>query len=139
MAGKALLSYTQQGQPILMPLRILVADDNRSVRASLGQFLRHHPDWVICAEAENGQEAVTKTIQFAPDVVVLDLAMPVMDGLEAAREIGNVLSEVPIFLYTLHSIPALEREAHRIGVREVVTKPHWESLLGAIERAAQKQ
>ena len=123
-----------------MPLRILVADDNPALRNSLGQMLMSsHDGWVICAEAENGQQAVSKAIDLRPDVVVLDLSMPVMDGLEAAREIANVLASVPIFLYTLHVIPALEQEAPKFGVTQVVCKPNWQSLFDAIESTTKQE
>jgi len=123
-----------------MALRILVADDNSALRSSLGQMLTSsHDGWVICAEAEDGQQAVSKAIDLRPDVVVLDLSMPVMDGLEAAREIANVLASVPIFLYTLHTIPALEQEAPKFGVTQVVCKPNWQSLFDAIESSTKKE
>lgn len=123
-----------------MPLRILVADDNPALRSSLGQMLMSsHDGWVICAEAENGQQAVSKAIDLRPDVVVLDLSMPVMDGLEAAREIANVLAAVPIFLYTLHVIPALEQEAAKFGITQVVCKPNWQSLFDAIESTTKQE
>lgn len=123
-----------------MPLRILVADDNSALRSSLGQMLMSsHDGWVICAEAENGRQAVSKAIDLRPDVVVLDLSMPVMDGLEAAREIASVLASVPIFLYTLHTIPALEQEAAKFGITQVVCKPNWQSLFDAIESTTKKE
>ncbi len=117
-----------------MALRILLADDNPKLRTRLARLLTSaHDGWVICAEAENGQQAVSKTIDLRPDVVVLDLSMPVMDGLEAAREIANVFASVPIFLYTLHTIPALEQEAGKFGITQVICKPNWQSLFDAIE------
>ena len=123
-----------------MPLRILVADDNPALRSSLGHMLTSsHDGWVICAEAENGRQAVSKAIDLRPDVVVLDLSMPVMDGLEAAREIANVFASIPIFLYTLHTIPALEQEAPKFGITQVVCKPNWQSLFDAIESATSKE
>lgn len=122
-----------------MSLRILLADDNPALRNSLGQTLMSaHEGWEICAEAEDGKQAVLKAIDLRPDVVVLDLSMPVMDGLEAAREIANVLASVPIFLYTLHVIPALEEEASKFGITQVVCKPNWQSLFDAIEGATKK-
>jgi CheY-like chemotaxis protein len=123
-----------------MPLRILLADDNPELRTRLGQMLTSaHDDWVICAEAENGEQAVFKTIDLRPDVIILDLSMPVMDGLEAAREIANVFPSVPIFLYTLHTIPALEQEARKVGITQVVCKPNWQSLFDAIESTTKEE
>ena len=123
-----------------MPLRILVADDNPALRSSLSEMLTSsHDGWVICAEAENGRQAVSKAIDLRPDVVVLDLSMPVMDGLEAAREIANVFASIPIFLYTLHVIPALEQEAAKFGIAQVICKPNWQSLFDAIERTMKQE
>jgi CheY-like chemotaxis protein len=98
-----------------------------------------HDGWVICAEAENGKQAVSKTIELRPDVVILDLSMPVMDGLEAAREIANAFNSVPIFLYTLHTIPALEEEAGKFGITQVICKPNWQSLFDAIEGSTKRE
>jgi CheY-like chemotaxis protein len=123
-----------------MPIKILLADDNLELRTRLGQMLTSaHDGWVICAEAENGRQAVSKTIELRPDVVVLDLSMPEMDGLEAAREIANVFGSVPIFLYTLHTIPALEKEAGKFGITQVVCKPNWQSLFDAIESTTKEK
>lgn len=117
-----------------MALRILLADDNSKLRTRLSRMLASaHDGWVICAEAENGRQAVSKAIELRPDVVILDLSMPVMDGLEAARNIANEFGSVPIFLYTLHTIPALEQEAIKFGITQVICKPNWQSLFDAIE------
>jgi len=123
-----------------MSLRILLADDNPALRSRLGELLTSaHDDWAICAEAENGLQAISKTIDQRPDVVILDLSMPVMDGLEAAREIANVSASVPIFLYTLHTIPELEQQARKFGITQVVCKPNWQSLFDGIESAVKAQ
>jgi CheY-like chemotaxis protein len=98
-----------------------------------------HDGWVICAEAENGKQAVSKTFELRPDVIVLDLSMPVMDGLEAAREISNVFAAVPIFLYTLYTMPALEQEAGKFGITQVICKPNWQSLFDAIEGTVEQE
>jgi CheY-like chemotaxis protein len=71
--------------------RILIADDNVVVRRHLGELFKSHAGWEVCAEVENGQQAVLKTRELKPDLIILDLAMPVMDGLQAAREIGKAL------------------------------------------------
>jgi CheY-like chemotaxis protein len=133
MFEKSTVVYQTVGRPY-MPLRILLADDNPRLRSRLSQLLTStHDGWVVCAEAENGEQAISKTIELRPDVIVLDLSMPVMDGFEAAREIGNVLGSAPIFLYTLHTSPELEKVAKKIGIAGVVCKPNWQSLLDAIE------
>ena len=68
-------------------VRVLVADDHEVMRLGIRNLLEVHPGWSICAEANNGQEAVEKTRQFRPDVIIMDITMPVMNGLEAASQI----------------------------------------------------
>ena len=74
-----------------------------------------------------------KANELKPDVIILDLAMPVMDGLSATREILRTLPTVPILIYTLHNIPAIELEAKKAGARKMVLKPHVELLISAME------
>ena len=107
-----------------------MADDNSLVRATLHQILKS-PDHEIF-EAADGAEAVAKTLQFHPDVVILDLAMPVMDGLTAARQISTQFPDLPILLCTMYWSPQLLAEAQRFGVRKVVSKGETSSLLSAI-------
>ncbi len=95
-------------------------------------MLGSHEGWTICAALANGQEAVEKANELKPDVI-LDLAMPVMDGLTATREILRTLPTVPILIYTLHNIPAIELEAKKAGARKMVLKPHVELLISAME------
>ena len=116
-----------------MPTRILIADDNEIVRSRLVEMLGSHEGWTICAEVQNGHEAVAKAVELKPDVIILDLAMPMMDGLSATREILRTLPTVPILIYTLHSIPAIELEAKKAGARKLVLKPHIELLISAME------
>jgi len=117
-----------------MGVRILIADDNLAVRTRLRRGLNAYDDWVICAEAENGQQAVSKAEEQRPDVVILDLSMPVMNGLQACREIKRILPAVRVFIYTLYDSASVEREARKVGARAVIPKG-WpvESLIVAVE------
>jgi DNA-binding NarL/FixJ family response regulator len=100
----------------------------------LKTLLEAHPDWQVCVEAGNGLEAVQKAAELKPDVIILDLAMPVMDGLQAAREILSASSDVPILMYTNHVFPSLAVEAKTIGIRQVVNKGvSGVQLLSAVE------
>ena len=81
---------------------MLVADDHEVMRMGIRNLIQFRSGWSVCAEASNGQEAVEKTLQFHPDVVVMDLTMPVMNGLEAAREIVRTQPEIPVILFSLH-------------------------------------
>lgn len=112
--------------------RILIADDTPAVRKALRQLLEGAHPWQV-AEAEDGQQAISRALELRPDLIILDLAMPVMDGLTAAREISKVLPETPIVMYTMHWTPPLELAAQKSGVRKVVPKVHSEALLKAVE------
>jgi DNA-binding NarL/FixJ family response regulator len=101
--------------------RILIADDSEFLRTHLREFLQR-PGWFLCGEAANGRQAVLMASQLKPDVIVLDFAMPMLNGIGAAREILKVLPSVPIVLYTLHRNPQLERDAIEAGIRKVISK-----------------
>ena len=111
--------------------RILIADDNTSVRTAVKQLLNEFQDCEFL-EAEDGQAAVSQALSSKPDVVILDLAMPVMDGLSAARKIRSVFPELPVFLLTMHCSSHLESEATASGVQGVVSKAQSSILIAAI-------
>jgi CheY-like chemotaxis protein len=83
-----------------MTTRILIAGDNQDGRARLTELIQSHEYWDVCGRAESGEKAVLKAKELKPDIIILDLKMPVMNGLGAAREIRKVLPELPSF-YTL--------------------------------------
>lgn len=121
---------------VLVASRLLIADDNPTVRRMLRALLETHEGWLVCGEAENGVEAVAKAMELQPDVILLDLAMPVMDGLRATREISAVLPGVPILIHTLHNAPGVELEAKKSGARRIINKTESaDELLKAIEEA----
>jgi CheY-like chemotaxis protein len=103
-------------------VRVLIADDHEVMRMGIRNLLQFRSGWSVCAEASNGQEAVDKTLQFHPDVVVMDLTMPVMNGLEAAREIARVLPQIPIILFSLHVCDDLYQDFQKDGIRGAVAK-----------------
>jgi DNA-binding NarL/FixJ family response regulator len=117
--------------------KLLIVDDNALVRQLLRTCLEKDSDWDVCGEAQNGQEAVTKVKQLKPDVVILDLQMPVMDGLEAAREIHVVAPGTVMVMFTMHSSPQLLREAHAAGIKDVISKGDMlaDGLLPALRQA----
>src|SRR6266849_7060059 len=101
--------------------RILIADDHDLIRRLIKRKLEDHADWV-CIEAVNGQQALVKATELKPEIIILDLAMPVMDGLTAAREIVKILPAAPIVIHTTHFSEQIKCEAKKIGVREVLPK-----------------
>ena len=116
-------------------MNILIADDKPQIRRIMRGMLEAHPGWEICAEAEDGVQAVARAKQYKPDVIVLDLAMPEMNGFEAAREISSALPGTPILLNTLYASPQVEKEAEKSGVLEVISKSEQYRLIPAIEEA----
>ena len=122
-----------------MPTRILIADDHKAAIREIRTLLGANPEWEVCGEAANGQEALARANEMHPDVIVMDFAMPVMNGLMAAQEITKVQPTVPIVLNTLYNSPQVEREAKRHGIRKVVEKAHSGALISAIRELVDKR
>jgi DNA-binding NarL/FixJ family response regulator len=105
-----------------LPKNILIVDDSTVVRNTFRQTLEAEAGWSVCGEAVDGRDGIEKAQQYKPDLIVLDLAMPVMDGLQAARELTRLLPGVPLMMFTSYDSPQLQREALSVGVRKVVSK-----------------
>jgi DNA-binding NarL/FixJ family response regulator len=120
-------------------IRILIADDNASVRAAMRQVLEGAQDYWEIVEAQNGKEAVAKAQEVRPNLVIVDLVMPVMDGLTAAREIAQLLPDIPILMHTLYSSPQVKLEAETVGVRKTVAKSDSSVLVSAVEELLRSQ
>jgi DNA-binding NarL/FixJ family response regulator len=116
-----------------MPSQILIADDHSRVRKVLKTTLETHSGWQVCAEATNGLEAVEKAAEIHPDLIILDFAMPIMGGIEAARKILSVSPSVPILIFTHYRFPSLVQEAASVGVRQVIDKALGHELDVAVE------
>ena len=116
-----------------MMVRVLIADNSDSIRSGLHQLIEEHADWV-CAEALNGCDAITKTQFLAPDILILDLFMPVMDGLQAARAITKLVPGLPILLCTATALPAsLISMAQGCGIQGTVSKYDCRQIISGIE------
>jgi DNA-binding NarL/FixJ family response regulator len=102
--------------------RILVVDDHEVMRLGIRNLLEGVPSWAICAEASNGQEAVEKALQCEPDVVIMDITMPVMNGLEAAKTISKLRPDIPVILFSLHLSDEMIGSIDRDAVRGAVCK-----------------
>ena len=103
-------------------IRLLVADDHEVMRLGIRNLLEIRPGWSVCAEANNGCEAVEKTLQFHPDVIIMDISMPVMNGLEAASQIRKQEPQIPVILFSLHLSDDLYRHFRTDGIRGAVAK-----------------
>jgi DNA-binding NarL/FixJ family response regulator len=123
-----------------MSNRILIADDDPTIRMLLRRLVGAHPPWEVCGEAETGSDAVQKTASLAPDLVILDLAMPAMNGLQAAREIGK---SSPGTLMLLVSVQQVSRQladaAERAGFRGAVTKASGSEVMQGIAALFESQ
>jgi DNA-binding NarL/FixJ family response regulator len=119
--------------------RILIADDHKSAIREIRTLLGANPEWEVCGEAADGQEALARANEMHPDVIVLDFAMPGMNGLMAAQEIAKAQPTVPILLHTLYNSPQVELEAKRHGIRKVVEKTHSGALVSAIQELVDKR
>src|SRR3954471_8987592 len=115
-----------------MGLRLLVVDDSETTRRILRLLLGSRPNWTVCGEAEGGLSGVKKFEQLKPDVVILDLAMPDMDGIQAAKLMVKADPKIPIILFTLLGIEGLEPVAKEAGISAIVPKTEAWNLLGSI-------
>ena len=105
-----------------MPCKILIVDDNRYVRTYVRAAIELRPDWVVCGEAESGEAAITMVETLAPHLVILDLSMPGMNGLETAKRISVISPGLPMIMFTMHESPRLEKEAQAVGIKQVFSK-----------------
>ncbi len=123
-----------------MAIRILIADDDISIRRLLRRLIESHHDWSVCGDAKDGNEAVRKAGQLSPDVIVLDLAMPEMNGLQAAREISRSSPELPMLLLTVQQVSnELNNEAAHAGFKGAVSKSTGSEVIKAIEVLLKRQ
>ena len=119
-----------------MPVRsVLIVDDNALIRQALCEFFVREGDFDVCGEAENGREAIEMAQLLHPDLIVTDLSMPGMNGLEETRVLKKLMPAVPVIIFTAHSEPEVEREAAAAGVSAVVSKSQAVTVLIATARS----
>jgi DNA-binding NarL/FixJ family response regulator len=124
----------------LVFLRILIADDHEAVRKGVCAILGARADVEVCGEAVDGKEAIEKAGALKPDIIILDITMPVLSGFEAAREIRKTMPHVAILILSMHESNQLIEEAKKIGVQGYITKTQVGStLLQAVDALLQKQ
>jgi DNA-binding NarL/FixJ family response regulator len=117
-----------------MPTRILIADDDATIRLLLRRLLEKQPDWEVCGDASNGAEAIERVEELDPDVVVMDLGMPVMTGLQAGPEIAKAHPQLPMLLISVQEVSRqLAWEARKAGYRGAVTKSSGNEVLKGVE------
>lgn len=123
-----------------MPVRILIADDDACIRGLLSRLLGEHEDWEVCGEAGNGQEAIQQAEKLTPDIAIIDLAMPCMNGLEAAREISKMPTPAALLLLTVQEVSTqLIKEARQAGFKGAVSKGTGAEVIKGVETLLCKQ
>jgi DNA-binding NarL/FixJ family response regulator len=114
--------------------RILIADDHDVIRSGLRSILEAHPNWKVVAEASDGKDAILKAIEAKPDVAVLDYSLPLVNGVEATRQIHARLPRTEILIFTMHDNEALINELLKAGARGYLLKSDANrDLVAAIE------
>jgi DNA-binding NarL/FixJ family response regulator len=122
-----------------MSARILLVDDHQVVRQGIKTLISENADWEICGEAENGKEAIEKTLEVKPDLIVMDLSMPVMNGIEATKIIREAAPFTRILILTMHEAGQMAKEAKSAGAHGFVTKASaFQDLRNAISELLKK-
>jgi two-component system, NarL family, nitrate/nitrite response regulator NarL len=112
-----------------MTKTVLIVDDNAFIRQALCDLFEGERDFEVCGEVEDGQQAIVAATCLHPDLVVLDISMPVMNGFDAARVLRALMPTLPLILYSVGVDKAVELQARSIGVSEVVSKAAPVSVL----------
>jgi DNA-binding NarL/FixJ family response regulator len=117
-----------------MGSKILIVDDHEVVRQGIRTILRARPQWEICGEAVNGRDAIEKAQGLDPDVIIMDITMPEMSGIEATREISRLKLRAAVLVFTMHESKNLASTVQDAGARGFVLKSHAaRDLLEALE------
>jgi DNA-binding NarL/FixJ family response regulator len=141
-AGMGLRFKNNSGfaEGVALNLRILIADDHEVVRRGLRTVLSSRPGWIVCAEATNGREAIALATQYRPNIIVMDISMPEMNGLEATRKIRKILPKTEVLILSVHYSDQLLREIVDTGARGYVLKSDASTdLLNAVEALANRR
>ena len=116
-------------------MRILVVDDHEVVRLGVRRLVESRPDWQVCGEACDGVQAIEKVRHLKPDLVILDILMPIMNGFEAAMEIRQIAPGTKLVLLSLHEVPVSAKE---VGADAFVSKADVAAeLVSTIDRLLQ--
>jgi NarL family two-component system response regulator YdfI len=115
-------TYPRRLWGVAMEYQILIVDDSPPIRKCIRTFIEQRTDWKVCGEAENGRMAIEKANDLNPDVVILDMCMPVMNGLDAARQIRKTLPKLPVILFTMYISEELSEKAKAVGINGILSK-----------------
>jgi len=118
-------------------LRILIVDDEKAVRAALGRLLATRKEWLVVGEAADGAEAIGKARELQPDIVIMDITMPEMNGLDATPEIKKALPSAEVLIFTQHDSTQMIRQAQNAGASGYLLKSQANWLVAAVEAMGQ--
>lgn len=121
-----------------MSLRILIVDDSETTRRILRAIVRSR-EWIVCGEAENGRAGIKQFQELRPDIVLIDLAMPDINGIETAKRMSTLNPRVPLILFTILALEGLEKAAGDAGISAVVSKAQAWDLIKSIESVIEDQ
>jgi DNA-binding NarL/FixJ family response regulator len=124
-----LLKLMTENLKLKTPLRILIADDHSVVRAGLRTLLESRSGWEVCAEAADGRDAAEKASRLKPDVAILDIGMPLLNGVEAARRIHKSSPNTEILVLTMHESDDLVQQVVDAGARGYILKDDADRIL----------
>jgi two-component system response regulator NreC len=131
-------TLTPRPAPSARPLRILIADDHDVMREGTRAVIERQPGWEVCGTAATGREAVAQAIRLQPDIVIMDMSMPDLNGLDAAVQIKKRLPPTEILMFTAHETDELIREAFEAGVKSFIFKSEAHTyLVDAIQSLSQ--
>jgi two-component system, NarL family, response regulator LiaR len=119
----------------LVCMRVLIADDQEFIRRGVRAALSEETDIDVCAEAIDGRDALKKAFELRPDIVIMDIVMPRMDGIEATRLLRKALPEIKILSLSQYDIPEIAKEAEQAGAAAFVSKLLvWDKLVPSLRR-----
>jgi CheY-like chemotaxis protein len=121
----AIVSYMASARG---PKGILIVDDHQVVRGGIRNLLDGHVRWEVCGDAENGREGLAKAIDLRPDLIILDISMPLMNGLEAAAEIRKVAPGTKIIVSSMHDSRQMSRQAIQAGAETYVVSSPFDEM-----------
>ena len=120
-----MISLSETTNPQAKPmkkLRILIADDHEVVREGVRALIEHEPDWEVCGAAANGREAVALATELKPDVVIVDMTMPELDGLQVVRQIKRALPQTEMLVFSAHESESVIAEVFAAGAKSYIRK-----------------
>jgi NarL family two-component system response regulator LiaR len=114
---------------------VLIVDDSPLIRRLIRSYLDNYPEWQLCGEAANGREGIEKAVQLHPDLIVMDLSMPVMNGIQAAIALKRLMPTIPVMIFSEYSSVFSVEEARAAGISALVSKAENLSVLLGKARA----